>query len=80
MIEFDAVLGDARQLSPQDRMRLIDALWESVPEDADCPFHQEWAAEFERRLAALREGRTDPIPWDLIRQEALGRIGHGNIP
>jgi putative addiction module component (TIGR02574 family) len=77
MSEFSSVLSAAQQLPEKDRLRLIDALWESVPPDSDAPFSDEWAREIERRVAALDAGTAKTVPWSQIRDEALARIGHG---
>lgn len=79
MSEFDAVLFAAQQLPTADRLRLIEALWDTVPPEVDVPLHGEWAAELERRVKALEEGSTEAVPWDQVRSEALARIGHGKI-
>lgn len=80
MVDFHSVLQHARQLSPHEQARLIDALWDAVPEDAELPLHPDWAAELERRVEALKTGGATTIPWDQIRAEALARIGHGQVP
>jgi putative addiction module component (TIGR02574 family) len=77
MSDFSSVLSAAQQLPEKDRLRLIDALWESVPPDSDAPFSDEWAREIERRVAALDAGTAKTVPWSQIRDEALARIGHG---
>jgi putative addiction module component (TIGR02574 family) len=77
MSDFDSVLSAAQQLPDTDRLRLIDALWDSVPPDSDVPFSDEWASEIERRVAELDAGTAQTVPWPGIRDEALARIGHG---
>ncbi len=77
MSDFGSVLSAAQQLTEPDRLRLIDALWESVPDDSDAPFSDEWAREIERRVAELDAGTAQTVPWSQIRDEALARIGHG---
>ncbi len=77
MLDFDSVLNGARQLSSDDQLRLIDALWDLVPEEAALPFHEDWAPELERRVAAIRAGSAKTVPWTTIRDEALARIGYG---
>lgn len=77
MSNFDAVLSDAQQLPDRDRLRLIDALWESVPPDSEAPFSDEWAREIERRVAELDAGTAKTVPWSQIRDEALARVSHG---
>jgi putative addiction module component (TIGR02574 family) len=79
MVDFNSVLEHARQLSPQDQVKLIDALWGAVPADADIPLHPDWASELERRVTELNSGAGTTIPWSQIRAEALARIGHGSV-
>jgi len=79
MVDFNSVLDHARNLSPHDQAKLIDALWDSVPADVDIPLHPEWGIELERRVAAMKSGSQTTIPWDQIRDEALARIGHGGV-
>ncbi len=79
MVDFDTVLGEARQLSTEDQLRLIDALWASVPPEADLPLHEDWESELERRVAAIEAGDSVTIPWTTICEEALARIGHGKV-
>ena len=78
MVDFNHLLSEAKQLSVEDRLRLIEALWDLVPPDADIPLHEEWAAELERRVAAIEDGTSAKVPWSTIRDEARSRIGHGN--
>ena len=75
MLNFESVLVEAKQLSADDQLRLIDALWDTVPDDAALPLHPDWAAELERRVAAIRAGTATTVPWTTIRNEALARIG-----
>ena len=77
MSDFNYVLSAAQGLPEKDRLRLIDALWESVPPDSEAPFSDEWAGEIERRVAELDAGTAKTVPWSQIRDEALARIGHG---
>ena len=77
MTDFNSILGAAQQLGPDDRLRLIDALWETVPAEAEMPLHADWGPELERRVAALEAGSAATVPWSTIRAEALARIGHG---
>jgi putative addiction module component (TIGR02574 family) len=53
---------DFSQLSPEERLKLIEALWESLSPD-DLPLSPELAAELERRLAAHRQDPHRGRPW-----------------
>ena len=77
MLTFESVLDAAEQLPTAERLRLIEALWNSVPADVDIPLHAEWEEELTRRVANLENGTATTIPWTTVREEALARIGHG---
>ena len=77
MSNYDSVLSAANQLTPPDRLRLIDALWDTVPAEAESEFSAEWLAEIERRVDAYRSGQEATIPWSQVRDEALARIRRG---
>ncbi len=77
MADFNSVFHAAQQLPEDDRLRLIDALWDTVPDNAETPFSNEWKHEIERRLAELKSGTAKTVPWSQIRDEALARVGHG---
>ena len=79
MVEFNTVLDNARKLSTDDQLRLIDALWDLVPVDANLFLHADWELELERRVAAIEAGSATTVPWTTIRDEALGRIGQGTV-
>jgi hypothetical protein len=39
MADFDSMLAAAQKLPAQELVRLIDALWGSLPDDAELPLH-----------------------------------------
>ena len=81
MSDLNSLLTDASQLPVADRLELIEALWDTVPEDALPPLSSEWMAEIHRRSAAFEAGTAKTIPWDTIRADALQRLqgrGGGN--
>ena len=45
MADFNSVLSAAQQLGADDQLRLINALWDIVPADADVALHEDWAPE-----------------------------------
>lgn len=70
------VPGAAQQLGVDDRLRWIDALWNSVPADAEMALHPDWEAELGRRVAAMEEGIIATVPWTKNREEALTRVNY----
>jgi putative addiction module component (TIGR02574 family) len=77
MSDYGSVLSAASQLPVQERLRLIDDLWDTVPDDAPCPLSEEWKREIERRVADLDAGTAKTIPWEVVRDTALARLRHG---
>lgn len=59
---------DIEQLTPAERLELIEQLWDSLSED-DVPISDAQRTELERRLDALdREGPIG-VPWEQLRDE-----------
>lgn len=77
MSDFNSVLNAAQQLGADDQVRLINALWDSVPAEAEAALHDDWAVELERRVAAIDAGETELTAWSTIREAALARLDHG---
>lgn len=74
MSTYEAILDAAEQLSAEDRLRLIETLWSSVPAEVDLPLHSQWEEELSRRIESISNGSDVTTPWSTIRQEALARI------
>lgn len=55
-------------LSPQERLDLIEQLWDSL-KDEDVPLPAEQQAELERRLATLDQDRSQAISWENLKHE-----------
>jgi putative addiction module component (TIGR02574 family) len=76
MTDYSAVLTAAQQLPEEERLRLIDALWETVSPDSEADFTDAWAQEIKLRVAQLDAGTVTTIPWSEIRDDALARLSH----
>jgi putative addiction module component (TIGR02574 family) len=74
MSSYDTLLADASRLPVDARILLIEALWDTVPDDSIPPLSEEWAAEIERRSTEYDAGAVEPIPWEQIRAEASQRL------
>ena len=73
----DRVLQDALGLSEQERaeiaVRLIESL--DVVSDAEAAeVEAAWAAEIERRCAALDAGTTGTTAWEEVRRQIKAEI------
>ncbi len=54
-----AIRNEIPSLSPEERVKLIDLLWESLSEPELKSRETAWATESERRIDALDAGKLD---------------------
>jgi putative addiction module component (TIGR02574 family) len=67
---------DIQKMSPEERLHLIEALWESLrtrPES--LPLTPAQREELDRRLDELDRGETETIPWEEVKQRLRDRSG-----
>jgi putative addiction module component (TIGR02574 family) len=74
MSDYETLLADAAQLPVYARIRLIDALWSTLPEDVEPPLSNEWRAKIERRSANYDAGLEQPVPWKQVLADAVGQL------
>ena len=68
------LLDQARKLSPEDQLKLAEALWDGLAERAAVPLPTETqCAELDRRLAEDNATPEDVVPWSEVKAEALQR-------
>jgi putative addiction module component (TIGR02574 family) len=73
-----ALLDQAMQLDPADRLELAHRLLESVPDDAagdDFELTDEQKAEIERRIAEHERDPGSAIPWEVVRERLRAKYG-----
>lgn len=75
MLSYETLLADAMRLPAAQRMELIEALWETLPDELAAPMSEEWLGEVHRRSAEFDEGSVKTIPWEQIRSDARKRVG-----
>jgi putative addiction module component (TIGR02574 family) len=76
MSNYDSVLSAAAQLPTDDRVRLIRALWDTVPDDAEASWDEAWLNEIDRRMDRLEHG-SPTTPWSEVRDAAFSRLRSG---
>jgi len=74
-VDIAATLAQARSLSIDDRMRLVEGIRDSIEADSEdlelTPAQREM---LERRLAAHAANPDAVVPWEVVKAEALARI------
>ncbi len=76
MTQYESIFSAASQLPVDQRLRLIDDLAATVPDDRPPSLSLEWLSEIERRWKEIESGKVTTVPWDAVRDEVLGRIGN----
>ncbi len=61
---------DIDQLSPGERLELIERLWDSLTDD-EVPLHPAVEAELDKRLATYDRDRAAALPWEDVRARLL---------
>jgi putative addiction module component (TIGR02574 family) len=74
MSTLETLLADAALLSVEDRILLIDAIWETLPDECLPPLSNEWMSEIQRRSAEIDAGTAETISWDQVKAEAMHRL------
>jgi putative addiction module component (TIGR02574 family) len=64
---IDQLLDEALSLQTEERSALVLALLESLDGEDEAVVSRAWADEIERRREALRQGRTQAVPWSEAR-------------
>jgi putative addiction module component (TIGR02574 family) len=61
---------DIEQLSPVERLELIERLWDSL-QDEQVPLRAEIRAELEKRLKTYEQDRASAVPWEDVKSRLL---------
>jgi len=70
------LLDQARQLSVEEQLELVEALWDEIAKrNAIPPPTDAQEAELDRRLADHEANPDDVVPWSEVKASALARIG-----
>lgn len=71
MPDYQTIFTEAIQLPVADRLRLIDELASTVPEDQPPQLSEQWLVEIERRAAELDSGAVKPDSWEEVHKRLL---------
>jgi putative addiction module component (TIGR02574 family) len=68
------LLRGALELPLDQRAELAAELLASMDGEADSDVEAAWGAEIERRARQVLNGKTEALPWESVRAEALAKI------
>lgn len=76
VVDIASLVSAANQLSVDDRLRLVDAIWDGMADEADAlpTLSDAQRAELDRRLAEHEANPNDVVSWDEVRARILSRL------
>lgn len=70
------LLEQARQLSIQDQLELVEALWDDISKRNAIPLPTDaQKAELDRRLSDYEANQNELVAWGDVKSSAFARIG-----
>jgi putative addiction module component (TIGR02574 family) len=74
-VDLTAALDAIRSLDLDQRIALVQAIWDDIAADGVLPdLDEAQRAELDRRLAAADANPDDVVPWEEVRARALARL------
>ena len=76
--QFQSLLDAALLLPEAERGELAALLLDSLEdEDLEEITEAEWAAELQQRIEDVRSGKSETVPWEVVRKELKEIIKRG---
>jgi putative addiction module component (TIGR02574 family) len=73
-MDLSATLTQIASLSVEDRIRLVEAIWDTIAaEPLELELTEAQRQELERRLAAHAASSDSVVPWEEVKAQALAR-------
>ena len=73
-VDVARTIEDLRALSVDDRVRVVQAVWDSLPEQGSAPTSAERVQELNRRLDAYEADPENLLTWDEVLERLRGRL------
>jgi putative addiction module component (TIGR02574 family) len=71
---IERIEREALELPLEERVRLVDKLWESLGNTTVPVLSEEWQTEIERRRREILEGKVKPVPGEEVSRRAWERV------
>ena len=73
-MNVEQTINELCSVSVEDRLRIVHAVWDSLPEDTEVPLSPEQRAELNRRIDAYEANPDDLLTWDRVLEQLRGRV------
>ena len=71
-MNLEETISQITSLPVDERLRLVQAVWESLPADVDCGVSPEQQAEMDRRVAAHNADPSSSVSRDELARRLRG--------
>jgi putative addiction module component (TIGR02574 family) len=73
-VDVAHTIDELLALPVDDRLRVVAAVWDSLPDEAGIPVAPEQRVELNRRLDAYEANPNDLLTWDQVLEQLRGRM------
>jgi putative addiction module component (TIGR02574 family) len=73
-VDVARTIDELRALSVDDRLKVVEAVWDSLPEEVAGAASPRQRAELNRRLDAYEANPQDVLTWDQVLERLRGRL------
>lgn len=74
-MDLASILSAANQLSSDDRLRLVEAIWDGLDDQGPLPpLTDAHRRELERRLREHEANPDDVVSWEEVKTRLLSRL------
>ena len=74
-IDVNHTINELKALPLQDRLKVVEAVWDSIDEDSsEVPLTSEQRAELDRRMAAHEANPDSALTWDQVLERLRGKL------
>lgn len=74
-MDLATALTEIVSLSVDERIRLVEAIWDSIVAEPGQPeLTETQQQELERRLGVHAASPEDVVPWEQVKAQALARV------
>lgn len=63
----ETLLAEAGKLAVEERIELVEAIWDTIAEERDLPLLEEHRQILDQRLEDLAADPEDEAPWEEVR-------------
>ena len=68
------IFDEAVELDEEDRALLAGLLLESIESEPEPDVEKAWAAEIQRRVSLLDDGKAELIPWEEVKRRVHAKL------